>query len=42
MWNPAMGALPNMVYPITVTFGNQTMIFANAAAFQAQIATSCN
>jgi hypothetical protein len=41
-WYPAVSAIPNMVYPITATFGNQTMTFANAAAFQAQIAASCN
>lgn len=41
-WNPSVAAIPNMVYPITATFGNQSITFANQAAFQAQIAASCN
>jgi hypothetical protein len=41
-WFPVQSPIPYMVYPITATFGNQVMTFANAAAFQAQIAASCN
>ena len=41
-WFPALSAIPAMIYPITVTFGNQAFTFANQAAFQSQISTTCN
>lgn len=39
---PTQGPIPAMVYPITATFGNQTLTFANQATFQSQISATCN
>jgi len=40
---PALSPIPAMIYPITVTFGNQVVFtFANQAAFQTQISAFCN
>ena len=41
-WNPAVGPMPPMNYPITVTFANSIFTFANQAAFESQIDISCN
>lgn len=38
---PATGQIPALNYPITVTFANSLYTFANQAAFEAQITTSC-
>jgi len=41
-WFPAVSPIPNIIYPITATFGNTTYTLGNQAQFQAQIALSCN
>jgi len=41
-WNPAQSSMPSMVYPITVTFGNETYTFGSQSGFQEQINTHCN
>lgn len=41
-WFPALSAIPAMIYPITVTFGNQTGTVTSQAAFQSLISANCN
>lgn len=40
-WQPTVGPMPIMNYPITVIFGNSIYTFANQAAFESQINISC-
>jgi hypothetical protein len=39
---PVQGPIPAFVYPITVTFGNQTVIVTSQAGFQSLISGNCN
>ena len=39
---PAVSPIPAFVYPITVTFGNQTVVIQTQSAFQSFIQANCN
>ncbi len=41
-WFPAQSSIPAFNYPITVTFGNQTVTVTSQAGFQSFIQANCN